>query len=249
MMRHTSKCFRWFASLAGAVVLVAASSAVAAPTVQPGLIHLAPLAGQSVELHVTGGQAVQGMSLMVQIDDGTSGPVFQGADILTGTIFAGNNLGLYGGSYVDARHLYQGVITASGTVNASGLLGTLTMDASACGRGYYALKLSNELEQADLDFAGLAASLTDGVIFVPELGDADFSDTVDVGDLGILAGNWGATGVGWSKADFNGDDIVDVGDLGILAGHWGFDGSAVPEPASMAILVLVGGPLLRRRLI
>ncbi len=52
---------------------------------------------------------------------------------------------------------------------------------------------------------------------------------MDVGDLGILAGNYGAVGgVGWTNADFNLDGCVDVGDLGILAGHYGYnaDGEA-----------------------
>jgi hypothetical protein len=53
-------------------------------------------------------------------------------------------------------------------------------------------------------------------------GDANGDGAVDVGDLGILAANYGTTGgVIWSKGDFNGDDAVDVGDLGILAAHYG----------------------------
>jgi hypothetical protein len=66
-------------------------------------------------------------------------------------------------------------------------------------------------------------------------GDANYDDVVDVGDLGILAGNWGTTEGGqWKKGDYNGDGAVDVGDLGILAGNWG--SSAVPEPTALALL-------------
>ncbi len=66
-------------------------------------------------------------------------------------------------------------------------------------------------------------------------GDANYDDVVDVGDLGILAGNWATTEGGqWKKGDYNGDGAVDVGDLGILAGNWG--ASAVPEPATLALL-------------
>jgi hypothetical protein len=54
------------------------------------------------------------------------------------------------------------------------------------------------------------------------LGDANFDGAVDVGDLGILAANYGATsGKTWAQGDFNGDGAVDVGDLGILAAHYG----------------------------
>jgi len=46
---------------------------------------------------------------------------------------------------------------------------------------------------------------------------------VNVGDLGILAGNYGTIGyASWSNADFNLDRSVNVADLGILAGHYGF---------------------------
>jgi hypothetical protein len=53
-------------------------------------------------------------------------------------------------------------------------------------------------------------------------GDANLDGAVDVGDLGILAANYGKTiGATWSQGDFNGDGAVDVGDLGILAANYG----------------------------
>jgi hypothetical protein len=53
-------------------------------------------------------------------------------------------------------------------------------------------------------------------------GDANKDCAVDVGDLGILAANYGtASGATWEKGDFNDDGAVDVGDLGILAAHYG----------------------------
>jgi hypothetical protein len=53
-------------------------------------------------------------------------------------------------------------------------------------------------------------------------GDANCDGTVDVGDLGILAANYGTTNcVTWNSGDFSGDGAVDVGDLGILAAHYG----------------------------
>jgi hypothetical protein len=44
---------------------------------------------------------------------------------------------------------------------------------------------------------------------------------VDVGDLGILAANYGQPNTTWQQGDFNGDGLVDVGDLGILAANYG----------------------------
>jgi hypothetical protein len=52
-------------------------------------------------------------------------------------------------------------------------------------------------------------------------GDANKDGSVDVGDLGILAANYGGSNKSWGQGDFNGDKLVDVGDLGILAAHYG----------------------------
>ncbi|MBN2291366.1 MAG: PEP-CTERM sorting domain-containing protein, partial [Pirellulales bacterium] len=86
-------------------------------------------------------------------------------------------------------------------------------------------------------------------------GDFDLDGDVDVSDLGILAGNYGNTSgtlmVFEGDADFDGN--VDVSDLGILAGHYGTNvglsasSAVVPEPATMAMLVLGALALLIRR--
>jgi hypothetical protein len=52
-------------------------------------------------------------------------------------------------------------------------------------------------------------------------GDANGDGAVDVGDLGILAANYGGSAKTWTLGDFNKDGLVDVGDLGILAAHYG----------------------------
>ena len=57
-------------------------------------------------------------------------------------------------------------------------------------------------------------------------GDANGDDVVNVGDLGILAANYGGSDKTWEQGDFNGDGLVNVGDLGILAANYGSSGSS-----------------------
>ena len=65
-------------------------------------------------------------------------------------------------------------------------------------------------------------------------GDANLDDKVDVGDLGILAANYGGTGKHWTQGDFNNDGKVDVGDLGILAANYGTNASGADYYADYA---------------
>jgi hypothetical protein len=69
----------------------------------------------------------------------------------------------------------------------------------------------------------------------PIPGDANLDRIVDVGDLGILAANYGKTsGATWSQGDFNDDGAVDVGDLGILAANYGTNSSGADFDADYA---------------
>jgi hypothetical protein len=88
-----------------------------------------------------------------------------------------------------------------------------------------------------------AAQFRDYTLVIP--GDATMDGKVNVGDLAILAANYGRGNVNWSMGDFNGDGKIDVGDLGILAGRYGYGTSSTASiPESATLLVFLGGSLL-----
>lgn len=98
--------------------------------------------GQAVFIFVRGGDPVQGVNLNAQVEDGGTelaafggsidGPAISNVDIITGTIFAGNNNGPVNPELafgVDFRQLeLRTTTTAAGTVAADGLLATLIID-------------------------------------------------------------------------------------------------------------------------
>jgi len=225
------------------VLLGLTAIAEAVPVIDVGIHRLrADLPEQVIEIFVTGGDQVQGLEFNAQIEDTTFGPTFEDADVLTGTIFADNNLGLFGGSYIDSRRMYLGVVTESGSVAAEGLLATLTVDTTDIHGGLYRLSLTESIE-GPTNFAGIAANLTDGWIAVlPKLGDANFDGAVDDADLSLLLANWGQDATadpdgGWGKGEFNTISPVNDDDLSMLLANW-TGSNALPEPATLGLLAL-----------
>ncbi|MFP4355406.1 MAG: PEP-CTERM sorting domain-containing protein [Phycisphaerae bacterium] len=99
-------------------------------------------------------------------------------------------------------------------------------------------------------------AMIDNVLFLPAMGgDANADLQVSIGDLGILAGNYGTEGgASWAMGDFNGDGDVSIGDLGILAGNYGssygmpeVSVTVVPEPATLGLLAVGGFMALSKR--
>ena len=96
---------------------------------------------------------------------------------------------------------------------------------------------------------------------VPIDGDANLDGIVNILDLSLLSGNWQQTGKAWGDGDFNGDGTVNILDLSVLSGNWqatvaAAEGIAfattataggVPEPGTLALLLLGGAALMRRR--
>lgn len=87
-------------------------------------------------------------------------------------------------------------------------------------------------------------------------GDANLDGTVNVVDLGLLAGAWNAPG-DWGHGDFDGSGFVDSHDLGLLQAHWhqstataaleGEAAATVPEPVTSFSLALTAAQLLAGR--
>jgi len=79
-------------------------------------------------------------------------------------------------------------------------------------------------------------------------GDTDMNNIVNEIDAAILSQNWGIdVGMGgFAFGDFNGDQVVNSLDAAILAANWGdhnppsASATAVPEPASMVFLLVMG---------
>jgi len=134
--------------------------------------------GQMIPIYVTGGWPVQGLNFDIQVADGgpaaggaISGPAITAVDLLTDTIFAADNTGMRldveppAGDDPVPQQTYRGTSTAVGTVAADGLLAMVTIDTTGFVRGAWSLTISNTVN-GSTDFAGLPASLVDGVILV-----------------------------------------------------------------------------------
>jgi autotransporter-associated beta strand protein len=101
------------------------------------------------------------------------------------------------------------------------------------------------------------------------LGDANDDGTVNFADFVALSNHYGQSGQDWSSADFDHNGTINFSDFVILSNHYGqsingsgftaspdelaalqafgASASAVPEPASLALLALAAPALLRRR--
>lgn len=157
--------------LGSLVLLLWVAPTWAASVIVVGSHELQPnLAGQQVQILVTGGDPVQGLNFNIQV--GAGGPPISDLDILTGTIFAGNNTGTSdpdGPGASDLAPLWEGrtTTTNSGTVVTAGLLGTVTFDTTGFLAGTWDLSMSTT-DNGPTDFAvvGEQADITDGSIFI-----------------------------------------------------------------------------------
>src|SRR5687768_3460768 len=140
----------WLAGVAAIAGLAGIASAV--PVITVGNHELLPnTAGQTIQIHVSGGDDVDGLNFNAQIGNGgpevggTDGPNLT-ADIINGTIFAGNNTGQQDPGSVP-QVAARTTTTGQGTVDAQGVLATLTIDTTGFFTGTFDLLLSNTLNE------------------------------------------------------------------------------------------------------
>lgn len=245
-----------------------AATPTSAAVVDAGRHFLAPnAAGQQVDILVTGGDAVAGLDLFVQIGDGgaaaggdDTGPMITGVDLTTGGIFAANNSGVF----LDPTPLLWGatIATTSGTVAAAGKLATLTVDTTGLTEGRFDLIL-NPPATGPTQLAGASTTLTNGWLQIGASLGADFSGTggVTAADLAIWQAGYG-TGVTQPAGDADADEDVDGADFltwqqqlgsgapGVAASVGAL--AAVPEPSAVVLAAsfaagLAPGAARRRR--
>ena len=157
-------------------------------------------------------------------------------------------------------------ISAEGDANHDGIvnildLANLSANWQGTGRAWGQGDFNADGVVNILDLADLSANWRYGEVVE---GDTNTDGIVNILDLSTLSGNWQQTGKTWPDGDFNGDGIVNILDLSDLSGNWGYgeasssvtpDASAaqassngvVPEPATLALLLLGGAALIRRR--
>ena len=80
-------------------------------------------------------------------------------------------------------------------------------------------------------------------------GDFNLDGLVNATDLALMGSNFGSAGMLYGNGNANCDDVINATDLAILADNFGFAAppTAVPEPATVGLMMLGGLMLLRRR--
>jgi hypothetical protein len=267
--------------LSGVVVAFFAANASAVnPTITVGNSVLLPnRAGQTVTINVSGGTAVSGLDFNAEIagggaiNGGTAGPVITAVNLVTGTIFAGNNSGQQNIPSNSPQVYEGGIATTSGTVTATGLLATLTIDTTGFQGNTFSLKLSgfgsagasgNTDFGVDSNLNPIPANITNGNLVTLFNGDANKDGTVNNADFLIVQSHYNTTtGNSWTTGDFNNDGTVNFTDFMLMTQQFtrsinlnpappaaavpAFDSAAVPEPGAIAALFAAVAAFVPRR--
>jgi hypothetical protein len=163
--------------------------------------------------------------------------------------FSQVNLPAVSGMRWDTNALYS-----NGTIGAY-LIGDVTRDGFVDAddidslyrhfgtQAWYDLNNDGVVNQADVTYEVVT-------ILHTGYGDATLDRKVNFIDFQVLLDHWQNTGAGWATGDFGGDGKVNFLDFQKLLDNWnpiGYEGSQVPEPATLSLLALGGLAMLRRR--
>jgi hypothetical protein len=116
--------------------------------------------------------------------------------------------------------------------------------------GHFHLQIDVGFGQANYDVEFNNLALTGGAVAIP--GDTDGDGDVDANDIAVVSANYGQSVAGGpADGDHNADGIVNLSDYDIAAINFGVGGaesvSVIPEPTTLALLVLAGAAMIRRR--
>ena len=186
----------------------------------------------------TGTLNITDSRLLVQSTGGADKTTKEAA--LVAAIKSGSNGGLWTG-----KGITSSTAAAANTSLAVGIFDNAVLNLSTIG--------------------GQPADTNTIMVAVAHIGDANRSGVVDIQDQSLVTNNWQTPATNWAGGDLNNDGFVDIQDLTLVTNNWqatssfsqsvsllaggsaGGGVSAVPEPASLAVLAIGGAALLARR--
>jgi fibronectin-binding autotransporter adhesin len=247
----------------GTVDISGANSYIGGTTVNSGVLVL----GSSQALPATDSVITIAAGAKAQLATGIGSVTMQLPTIAaTGTLDVKNNGLLINYTTSDPAAAVRAYLTtgyAGGAWTGPGIDSSAVAGSTHYGLGY--------ADGADKVVVGLPSGQIE--VQYTLYGDANLDGVVNGTDFGILAAHFGDQVTAWDEGDFNYDGVVNGSDFGALAGNFGqqANGAAVelpasdwaaldsfaaanglmadvPEPASVALIVLAGiGTLARRR--
>lgn len=112
------------------------------------------------------------------------------------------------------------------------------------------LAASTEIELSETTEGSWGSFVAFGTpVFIRKPGDVTGDGAVGIEDLDLLLANWGDTVATGAHGDLDASGLIDSGDLQLVIANWdsGTPPASIPEPGTVALLVLSGCAILRRR--